>query len=428
MAADSPTASPAADAFVYYPYDPVTGEWGEPVLTDAGGNPLASPPAYVVGEDETGKPVVVLVGADGQPLVDDAGTPLIPPDLPGQEPAAPSSPGIPGEQAPPENVYAYYPQNEDGSWGDPVLVDAEGNPLPSPPPYAVGEDDTGKPVVVLVDDQGQPLIQYGGEPLIPPDYGSETTPSEGEAPAGQAPAEGAPPAGGEAGTTGEGAPAGTAEEPPGPPPAPPTEQPQTPGAESTGAAAPMDEGLSGFGPPAAEPAPAAGEAGEEGEGITLIPPPPPQRLETVGVVGLSVEEIADLSQPAPAGVEAVAVVGLGAAGMADIPATLPTPIPEPAEGAETGGDGEGGVAAIPGTLPDLLVDQGVVAIPVPVLERAGLPGAIGPVGREVADLAAGIADEEEPTPTHVADAGQMADLADQPESLVMDDEEGPVQP
>lgn len=76
-AADSSASSPPAGGLsVYYPIDPQTGMWGEPVIVEAEGNPVAFPPPYQVfpaSAASGGKPVLYLLDGDSAAYLDPSG-------------------------------------------------------------------------------------------------------------------------------------------------------------------------------------------------------------------------------------------------------------------------------------------------------------------------------------------------------------------
>jgi len=151
---------------------------------------------------------------------------------------------------------------------------------------------------------------------------------------------------------------------------------------------------------AERPEAAASDADEVGSLPILIPEP----VEGVGVVGLAVEDIGSLPVPVPEPVEgavgeppvllarepdtAVSALNIG---------TLPVPIPEPAGG--VGYAGGGNPAILAGSVFEPVADTpGSLSEP---LQVEGITG---------------LGDEEGPVP------------ASEPTELLVDEEEGPVQP
>ena len=311
----SASAQPTSDIYVYYPYTPssgtTAGQWGEPVLVDGNGDPIKCPPAYTVSTDSSGKPVVTLLTGDNL-----AQTKITPPTY-----TAPAG----------QEMYVYYPvtvmsgAGAGTEWGEPVLVDGNGDPIKCPPAYVVSTDAGGKPVVTLLaGDEGKytgitpPTYVPPGTP--PPSATEEEEEEEGEGLPGEvldieagAPADetaAAPAFEQLAAEPGEGVgPSEDAEEAPEP-------EPLAPGpAEGVGVIGLIAEEI----PAAPEPAETAEVIGLTAQEIPAAPEP----VETAEVIGLLAEEIAIPPAPTAEPVEIAEVADLAAPAVEPLQVKIP---------------------------------------------------------------------------------------------------------
>jgi len=414
------------------------GEWGEPILVDADGDPIKCPPAFMVEIDPatgqprldslTGQPVVHLLEGDEQKVVDVAPPPYIPSW---------------------ENLQVYWPLSSPSmgagagapEWGDPIVLDADGNPVPFPPPLHIEIGDDGKPIAYVnhpwdnalsqVPDYtppsdvvyvyypfdggllgsggsgaggwGEPiLVDSNGDPIeYPPYFTMETDPETGkpvvvllEGPGGSV-----------ATVTGDDGKVSPVTPPtyvpPGTPPPseeeaeeaeeelPPGELLETEPGEPVGEAeaVPIVEGVTAEG---GEGVPEAGTAGE----VPEPEPPPSEPSEGIDVTGVVAEAIPPAAELIAEGVEVAGVVGLAPEEIA----AIPVPAAERVEVAGVVGLAaeEIAVSPVPQLVPEPVQVAGVVGlvaeeiavspVPQPVPEPVRVAGVVGLAAEEIADL------------------------------------------
>ena len=128
-----PYAPPTTNVYLY------TASDGTTTVVDAVGNPISSPPLF----DTKGN----IVGVNGKPVLDPTtGTPV----------------ALPAFTPPTTNVYLY---------SESIVVDAAGNPVPSPPHWS---NSNAGPVIIGPDNK--PVLGSDGNPIPIPDFDSNTTP------------------------------------------------------------------------------------------------------------------------------------------------------------------------------------------------------------------------------------------------------------
>ena len=375
-AADSSTSPPPAEGLsVYYPIDPQTGMWGEPVIVDAAGNPVPFPPPYEVIPPSAagGKPVVYLLDSDSAAYIDATGAQVgstgylqdpttgavlgLPTYSPPGTPAPPESPAIDEDESPPGDLSETEEPEEEGGG---TAGTAEEAPAEAPEAGQVGTTDTTGDAssVGLTDEELQ-----------------------GPAPS---PMESAP----QAGVVGLGVQemadltaavagpvevagvvdlsAGQLADMPGPAMTEPVP------AETAGVIGMAAEEIATppVSRPAAEPVQVAGVVGLRGGEVADLPQPMPERVEGAGVVGLAAEQFAAAGGPSP---EPVEMAGVVVRKEVAVDQPIPEPTPEPVQAAGVAGLAAEQIADLRGPLPGRVQMAGVVGLPAEEIAAVARP-------------------------------------------------------
>ncbi|HSQ37523.1 MAG TPA: hypothetical protein VLS92_06500 [Acidimicrobiia bacterium] len=310
--------------------------------------------------------------------------------MPARESAAPSPSA--------RDIFVYYPvipggEHGPAQWGTPVIVDADGNPIPAPPPFTTQIDpDTGKPQLILVDpDKGTILhSEETHDPIGLPEYHAPVSSIPLEVPTGeeeQQPAE-APDV--ETPEAEEGGTAGAAEE---------AWAPETATAVPAGPEIIETE----------ESVPAAGRAGVLEE-VAVADEAAGVRAATDSGTGLTDEELHSLASPAPEPIEVADIVGLGAEEISATPITLPDPADAEERARGVVGLGDEVISATPITLPDPPDVAGVATLGAEEISATPItlpdPAALEPGEVEMGESVAAAIDLSEPFETE----SRLADL------------------